>query len=68
MGYIVPLLFFYIDGFGIKLHMKVKMPLNKKKKNLLVYTYWQYRIYKWSSMGYSPGGPTLEALLVLGLW
>ena len=30
MGWIVPLLFFYKDGFGIKLPSKVDMPLNKE--------------------------------------
>ena len=31
MGYILPLLFFYKDGFGIKKPMKADMPLNKEK-------------------------------------
>ena len=33
MSYIVPLLFFYVDSFGIEYSRKVDMPLNKKKPN-----------------------------------
>ena len=32
MGWIASLMFFYKDGFGIKLHTKVHMPLNKENK------------------------------------
>ena len=37
-GYIVSLLFFYKDGFGIKLTMKADMPLNKETNPKLVET------------------------------
>ena len=30
MGYIVPLLFFYKDGLGIKFPAKVDLPLNQE--------------------------------------
>ena len=36
IGWIVPLLFFYKDGFGIKSPIKVDMPLNKETKQ----THW----------------------------
>ena len=31
MSWLVSLLFFYKDGFGIKYHLKVDIPLNKQK-------------------------------------
>ena len=36
MSWIALLLFFYKDGFDIKLHMKVDMPLNKEIKTLYI--------------------------------
>ena len=33
LDYILPLLFFYEDGFGIKKPMKVDMPLTNQTKN-----------------------------------
>ena len=35
MGQIVSQLFFYKDGFGIRLLMKVNMPLNKENQTYL---------------------------------
>ena len=34
MGYLVPQLFFYKEGFGIKYPRKVDMPLNKQTKSI----------------------------------